>query len=88
MNIVGNNDLCSTIPTELGTGDDIGKSNSYYFHIFNCYEIDLDNLPIVNGIYVPSLYYFDTTNYRFLMVNSELTYENCRNWFKLNTPTG
>lgn len=88
MNIVGNNDLCSTIPTELGTGDDIGKSNSYYFHIFNCYEIDLDNLPIVNGIYVPSLYYFDTTNYRFLMVNSELTYENCRNWFKLNTSTG
>lgn len=88
MNIVGNNDLCSTIPTDLGTGDDVGKSNSYYFHIFNCYEIDLDNLPIVNDIYVPSLYYFDSTDYRFLMVNSELTYENCRNWFKLNTSTG
>ena len=88
MNIVGNNDLCSTIPTELGTGDDIGKSNSYYFHIFNCYEIDTDNLPIVNNKYVPSLYYFETTNQRFVMVNSEITYENCTNWFNLKTSKG
>ena len=88
MNIVGNNDLCSTIPTELGTGDDIGKSNSYYFHIFNCYEIDTNNLPIVNNKYVPSLYYFETTNQRFVMVNSEITYENCTNWFNLKTPKG
>ena len=83
MNVVGNNDLCSTIPTELGTGDDIGKSNSYYFHIFNCYEIDTENLPIINGIYVPSLYYFETKEQRFVMVNSEITYENCKNWFKI-----
>ena len=88
MNVVGNNDLCSTIPTELGTGDDIGKSNSYYFHIFNCYEIDTNNIPIVNDKYVPSLYYFDSTNTRFVMVNSEITYENCTNWFKIKTSDG
>lgn len=88
MNVVGNNDLCSTVPTDLGTGDDIGKSNSYYFHIFNCYEIDTENLPIVNDKYVPSLYYFETATERFVMVNSEITYENCTNWFNLKTSDG
>lgn len=86
MNVVGNNDLCNTDVTILGTGDDPGKSNGYYFHVFYCYEVSEDNLPVILGDdnvirYVPSLYYFDSTNYRFVMINSELTYENCKSWF-------
>ena len=34
MNVVGNNDLANIDPTILGTGDDAGKSNSFYFHVF------------------------------------------------------
>jgi hypothetical protein len=84
MNVVGNNDLCNTNVNILGTGDDNGKSNGYYFHVFYCYEVSEDNLPVIVGDdgvsrYVPSLYYFDSTNYRFVMINSELTYENCKN---------
>ena len=48
MSVVGNNDLCGTDPFVLGTGDDIGKSNGYYHHLFNCYEIDTDKL-IINA---------------------------------------
>ncbi len=82
MNVVGNNDLCDTDPTILGTGDDIGKSNGYYFHVFYCYEVDESNVPIITGDddvqrYIPSLYYFDSTQYRFIMVNSEITATNC-----------
>lgn len=91
MNVVGNNDLCDTDPTILGTGDDIGKSNGYYFHVFYCYEVDESNVPIITGDddvqrYIPSLYYFDSTQYRFIMVNSEITATNCEQWFdkKLN----
>lgn len=88
MNVVGNNDLCGTDFTILGTGDDEGKSNSYYFHLFYCYEIDSENAPVLKGLdnitrYVPSLYYFDSKDQRFLMVNSELTQVNCRDWYKL-----
>lgn len=83
MNVVGNNDLCGTNEWELGTGDDIGKSNSFYFHLFYCYEINPGIVPIVNNKYIPSLYYFDSTNTRYLMVNSEITLENCKNWFNL-----
>lgn len=87
MNVVGNNDLCNTNVRILGTGDDTGKSNGYYFHVFYCYEVDPENLPIITGDdsvdrYVPSLYYFDANSYRYVMINSELTYENCNNWFK------
>lgn len=39
MNVVGNNDLCGPDPEVLGTGDDNGKSNAFYFHVFYCYEI-------------------------------------------------
>lgn len=83
MNVVGNNDLCGTNQWKLGTGDDPGKSNSFYFHLFYCYEIDTTNIPIVNNKYIPSLYYFDSSETRFIMVNSELTIENCRNWFNI-----
>jgi hypothetical protein len=85
MNVTGNNDLCGTNPAVLGTGDDIGKSNSFFFHVCYCYEVDERDgfLPIItsdSGIdrYVTSTYYFDTEDYRFLMCNSEFTYVNCR----------
>ena len=84
MNIVGNNDLCGTTVTDLGTGDDLGKSNSFYFHVFYCYDIDESTfVPIVNGKYIPSLYYFESKNYRFVMINSEITMINCSQWFNL-----
>ena len=91
MNVTGNNDLCGTDPTILGTGDDVGKSNGYYFHVFYCYEVDEREgfVPIINGDdnvdrYIPSLYYFDFSKHRFLMCNSEITFINCRDWFKKN----
>ena len=84
MSVVGNNDLCGTNVNELGTGDDNGKSNSFYFHVFYCYDI-VDDVykPIVNNKYIPSLYYFDSQNFRFIMINSEITSVNCQQWFKL-----
>lgn len=82
MSVVGNNDLCGTDPFVLGTGDDIGKSNGYYHHVFNCYEIDTDKL-IINGKYVPSIYYFEAGDVRFINMNSEITFINCRDWFGL-----
>ena len=83
VNCVGNNDLCGTIVTELGTGDDIGKSNSFYFHVFYCYEVDTTEgmIPIINGKYVPSLYHIDFKDFRLVVVNSEITYENCKSWY-------
>ena len=88
MNVVGNNDLCSsTDVTELGTGDDgNGKTNAYYFHVFYCYEIDPDIMPIISNTnatkYIPSFYYFGNGTYSFVMINSEINAGNCQNWFK------
>lgn len=97
MNVVGNNDLCNTDPEILGTGDDNGKSNSYYFHLFYCYEIDESiqyNALIPNlsdsskpKKFVPSFYYFDSENNRFIMMNSEITEINCEKWFGATTGT-
>ena len=84
MNVVGNNDLCGTNVEELGTGDDNGKSNSFYFHVFYCYDVTDDGyVPIINNKYVPSLYYFESDQFRFIMINSEITYINCQKWFNL-----
>lgn len=92
MNVVGNNDLCGTNPEELGTGDDPGKSNSYYFHVFYCYEIDPSVFtPLIKALsgsnnvpkYIPSLYYFDSNTDRFLAVNSEITETTCSAWYGL-----
>ena len=84
MNVVGNNDLCGTNVNNLGTGDDQGKSNSFYFHVFYCYDIDESVFkPVVNNKYIPSLYYFDSKDYRFIMINSEITMVNCKDWFGL-----
>ena len=86
-NIVGNNDLNCTDIQALGTGDDTGKSNGYYYYLFNCNEVNnfftkdgVDHYPIVNNTYVPSLYYLDTNNFRLVMCNSEITPINCREW--------
>ena len=91
-NVVGNNDLCNTNPEELGTGDDNGKSNGFYFHIFYCYEIDESILPIITNNnatkYVPSLYYFESSSYRFVLLNTEITVINCKDWFKQTYTTG
>ena len=89
-NIVGNNDLNGTDVQFLGTGDDDGKSNGYYYYLFNCIDVNNfftdesgDHYPIVNNVYVPSLYYLDSTNLRIVLTNSELTEVNCRDWFNL-----
>lgn len=82
MNVVGNNDLGNADKSILGTGDDSGKINPYYFHLFYCYEQpDCDNF-IFNNIYIPSTYYFGTDKYKFLMVNSEVTYNACSTMYK------
>lgn len=95
MAVVGNNDLCGPDPTKLGTGDDVGKSNPYFFHVFTCYEINdtitidesgsLGNiLPISrNNIYIPSIYYFDINDNRYLMCNSEITISTCNSLYNL-----
>ena len=90
-NIVGNNDLNGTDIQFLGTGDDTGKSNGYYYYIFNCCDAnnfysdsDGDHYPIVNGVYMPSLYYIQSNNTRIVLCNSEFTIVNCRDWFNLN----
>lgn len=94
VNVVGNNDLCGTDPDVLGTGDDNGKSNSFYFHLFYCYEVGSLFTPLLTptggGIpkYIPSLYYLDSKSNRFIMVNSELTETNCKDWFKVTGSTG
>ena len=127
MSIVGNNDLCDNDPTILGTGDDVGKSNGFYHHVFYCYEVDEkleDNtyvtkleihnepvpedvtydevfdsqkfkyLPIIKGNdnvyrYVPSFYWFGTPDkYTFVMMNSELTYVTCGQWFNKTLENG
>ena len=92
--VVGNNDLCDIDPTILGTGDDIGKSNAYFWNLFFCYEVDItkdDNgeyiipLPICHGKYIPSLYYFNIgQNNRLVMLNSEITAVTCRDWYNVN----
>lgn len=84
MAVVGNNDLCNTDVNVLGTGDDQGKSNSFYFHVFYCYDIDESVfVPLVNNKYIPSLYFFDSKDFRFVNVNSEITVVNCGQWFGL-----
>lgn len=83
QNVVGNNDLCGNDFTILGTGDDEGKANSYYFHLFYCYEVETEQgmIPIINNKYVPSLYRILFNDYLLLAVNSEITTVNCKGWY-------
>lgn len=81
--VVGNNDLCDTNINILGTGDDTGKSNGYYFHIANCYEMDADIPFIVNGKYLPSTYYVCGQDNAIVCIDSEFTMINCRDWYNL-----
>jgi len=75
--------LCGNDFTILGTGDDNGKSNSYYFHVFYCYEVETESgmIPIINNKYVPSLYRINFKNYELLAVNSEITINTCKGWY-------
>jgi hypothetical protein len=90
MNVVGNNDLCGNDFTILGTGDDEGKANSYYFHVFYCYEVETESnmIPIIKNKYVPSLYRIQFNTQMLLFVNSEITMKNCSGWFGLSTTNG
>ena len=98
LNVVGNNDLANAYDhSVLGTGNDEGKSNPYYFHLMNCYELDsTDNFEpsedvyeskwqhplIYNGVYFPSTYYTYFGNYGYIMINSELTVDTCKGLYK------
>lgn len=87
-NIVGNNDLCDNNPNILGTGDDTGKSNGYYFHIFNCVDVDETNLPIVDAFgariakVIPSLYYL---NIDYVKNNDDNTYKPTKRMLMINS---
>lgn len=94
MEVVGNNDLCGTDITFLGTGDDEGKSNSFFYSLFYCYQMDPSIPTLIKGLnnneikYIPSLYYFEYDSLtgnklRFVNINSEITYVNARDWFDL-----
>ena len=85
MNVVGNNDLCNADHSILGTGDDNGKINPYFFHVFYCYEQPDPEKFIFNNIYVPSIYYFGNTKYKFLMMNSEVAYGTCEQMYSPGT---
>lgn len=93
MNIVGNNDLAPCNVNEIGTGDDADKSNSYFYHVFYCYEVNPIYLtadtnkenpiyPIINNVYIPSFYYIDVKDIRLLFLNSEITLTTCKDWYK------
>lgn len=93
MNIVGNNDLAPCNVNEIGTGDDADKSNSYFYHVFYCYEVNPIYLnedtnkenpiyPIINNVYIPSFYYIDVNDIRLLFLNSEITLTTCKDWYK------
>ena len=83
QNVVGNNDLCGNDFNILGTGDDEGKANAYYFHVFYCYEVETEEgmIPIINNKYVPSLYRILFNDYLLIAVNSEITTVNCKGWY-------
>lgn len=86
--VVGNNDLCDTNINILGTGDDTGKSNGYYFHVAYCFEIDDEIVPVVNGKYLPSTYYIHDKHNALVFIDSEFTQINCRDWFNLRYTIG
>lgn len=90
MNVVGNNDLGNPDINSLGTGDDPGKSNPYFYNLFYCYEIDPNNAPLYKGRdnitrYIPSTFYIKSNSYLFLFINSELTHITCADIFKAPT---
>lgn len=88
MNVVGNNDLCNDDHEILGTGNDNGKINPYYFHLFYCYEQPDPANFIINNRYIPSTYWFGAGKYKFLMLNSEITKVACENMYGLAHKTG
>ncbi len=92
MNCVGNNDLCGIDPRDLGTGNDVDKSNSLFFHYAYCFEVDDDENLVVHahtGLsedrFIPSTYYFKTKGILYIVVNSEITATTCEKWYMLKS---
>lgn len=95
MNCVGNNDLCGIDPRDLGTGNDVDKSNSLFFHYAYCFEVeDNENLVVHahTGLsedrFIPSTYYFKTKGILYIVVNSEITATTCEKWYMLKSAAG
>ena len=105
LNVVGNNDLANAYDhSVLGTGNDEGKSNPYYFHLVNCYQLDNEENyqpvdgqdylskwqhPLIyNNVYFPSTYYTYFGSFGYLLINSELTKDTCKGLFKANVVSG
>lgn len=105
LNVVGNNDLANAYDhSVLGTGNDEGKSNPYYFHLVNCYQLDNEENyqpvsgqdylskwqhPLIyNNVYFPSTYYTYFDSFGYLLINSELTKDTCKGLFKANVVSG
>lgn len=90
---VGNNDLCPTIPYELGTGADTTKVNpinvEYFFTYEYPYEIPMSKVDGTAVKYVPSVYSFVYGNTYFLSMNSELSDsgDGCQNLFGVQSLT-
>ena len=81
--VVGNNDLCDTNINKLGTGDDVGKSNGYYFHVAFCFDVTGFQQLYVNGKYMPSTYVVKSRDHAIVCIDSEFTAVNCEQWFNL-----
>lgn len=95
MNCVGNNDLCGIDPRDLGTGDDVDKSNSLFFHYAYCFEVeDNENLVVhahtglTEDRFIPSTYYFKTKGILYVVINSEITKTTCNEWYILRSSGG
>lgn len=72
---IGNNDLCSENPSDIGDGEDINKINPETMNYFFTFEHP-NGVPVSSaGKYIPSLYTFIYGDTLFLCMNSEITYD-------------
>lgn len=75
MFVIGNNDLCSENPSDIGDGEDINKINPETMNYFFTFEHP-NGIPVSSaGKYIPSLYVFKYGDTLFLGMNSEITYD-------------
>lgn len=76
MATIGNNDLSLNPLSLIGNGEDDQKLWHENITLFYTFEVDENNLPIVNiennDYYVPSLYSFNYGNVHFICLNSEI----------------
>ena len=85
MFTIGNNDLCSEDPKELGKGEDLNKVNPENINFFFTFEFPYD-IPEVpsNGKYIPSVYSFIYGDVYFLCMNSEFTRDTQQNLYEVS----